>query len=108
MSALFKRKHRRPLPSFTPSDHIAVLADDDIPVDSSIPSVTSVVTLVRHVRIGDRIFTLTPSTVFRGIQSDGSDYYPFYDDNLHDATDDDIATPGHDYYSLTQLWSQLQ
>ncbi len=87
---------------FTPSNHLTILDDSDLPSDPHTP-MRNITNLIRHVRIGDRIFTITPNTVFKGIQADGSDYYPFYDDHLHDATDDDLATYPHDYNHYNSL-----
>lgn len=83
----FRRKQE--LPSKPEPSHLTLLDDNkpDIPSDIFDNDIGPV---IRYVKIADKVFGITPETCYKGILANGADYFPYYDDDLTDATTADV------------------
>jgi hypothetical protein len=70
-----------------PQDHPIRL----LPDTTSHPSNIRVIPQLRQrrVKVAGKIFTVTPETCYKHFQSDGTDYYPYYDFTLPTADEYD-------------------
>jgi hypothetical protein len=87
------RKRARELPYEEPSR--ITLLDGPVPANDSEP-IRTVGNAIRWVTIAGKVFGVTPKTCYKGILDNGTDYYPYYDDNLHDASTTAVRNHIHD------------
>ena len=81
------RKAKQPTQAVQ-SSHLTLLDDDNALRNSIRRHPASKPT--RWVLVGGKAFCVTPSVYYRGILSDGTDYYPYYDFSLTTIDPDNL------------------